>query len=490
MKRGFRILLFLMAAITVATGISFAADDPITLKLDGNVIQTEVPPIIVSGRTMAPAKFLFEAMGGTVDWLESTRQVKVALNDTTVMLTIDSKTAQVNGKNITMDVPPMIKERRTLIPTSFVAQQLGCTVNWINDTRTVEIISPTPPEPVENAKITAINTERLSDGIYRIVITADMDISKYKGYTYDSPDRYVLDIEAAELDMDLDEGEEGSLTTGNDLFSTVRYSQFEESKVRIVADLNEKASGNVTVSDDKTTVYVVLQEASSNSSGNGNSSNGSNGTPADITGMGIPQLDSRLSDKLVVIDPGHGGTDPGSQGKDSSGKVIQNEKDLNLDIALRLNELLMGAGVKTYMLRSDDSSMALYDRPAKANELNADLYVSVHNNSNDSPTPNGTETHYYNKSAEAGFSYTSKQIADAVQAELTPLMGLKDRGVKSSPSLAVLNKSKMPAIIIEGGFISNPTELSFMMTDKFKEAYALGAARGIVKALNASLNAN
>lgn len=499
MNRGFRVLLFVLIALTMTTAAVFADDPPIRLELDGKVVQTEVPPIIVSGRTMAPAKYLFEAMGGTVDWFEQTRQVKIVLEDTTVLLTIDSKGAQVNGQTVTMDVAPMIKNGRTLVPTSFVAQQLGFTVNWVNDTRTVQIITPVP---VDQAEIISIDTERLESDTYRIIVEADGELGDFKGVFYDSPDRYSVDIKGAELTM-VAEGQEGSIHPNNSVFSTVRYAQFDDSTVRIVADLAIKAKAELSLSPDKKTLFIDLKADDSSSNGNmgdtGNTGNdgslgngGNNGWIGDsttanpdlIAGLDIPLLDGRMQDKLVVIDPGHGGVDSGSLGYDSNRKIIQMEKDLNIAVALRLNQLLQAAGVRTYMLRTDDSTMALYDRPAKANELGGYLYVAIHNNSNDSAAPSGTETHYYSKASEAAYGYGSKQVADLVQAELMKSVGLKNRGIKSSPTLAVLNRSQMPAIIIEGAFISNPTELAYMMTDAFKEAYALGAARGIVKAMN------
>ncbi|WP_165445350.1 N-acetylmuramoyl-L-alanine amidase family protein [Bacilliculturomica massiliensis] len=493
MMRGLRVLLFILAVMIAMTGAAFAAVDPVTMKLDGKVIETEVPPTIISGRTMVPAKFLFESMGGTVEWLEAARQVKIGYDGTEVLLTIDSKTALVNGNEIKMDVAPTIVSRRTLIPAALVAEQLGCKVNWINETRVVEIFTP---DKTEKALITGIETEETSNGTYRVIIEADRELSAYKDSLYDSPDRFVLDISGAKLDQALiPEGmTEGSIEAGNEMFDKVRFSQFEAATVRVVVDLTGKAEGEVSLSADNTSLYIDLKE--SEDSGSGPSGNGStpgdvgnNGSPADLAGTDIPMLAASMQDKLIVIDPGHGGSDPGSQGKDSSGNVLQNEKDLNLTIALRLNELLQAAGAKTYMLRSDDSTMALYDRPAKANELGADLYVAVHNNSNESSTPNGTEVHYYNKNMDRDYGYVSKDIADSVHQEIIATIGLKDRGVKSSPSLAVLNRSVMPAIIIEGAFLSNPTELVYMMTDQFKEAYAVGAARGIIKGLNASAEA-
>ena len=153
-----------------------------------------------------------------------------------------------------------------------------------------------------------------------------------------------------------------------------------------------------------------------------------------------------------------------------------------------MNELLQIAGATTHMTRTDDSSVALYDRPEIANQLSAALFVSCHNNSNESATPHGTEVHYSNKESEADYNFRSQTVATFVMDELEKSMGLQRRGAKLSPSYAVIRCSNMPAIIIEGAFLSNPSDLQYMLTDQYVEDYALGAARGIIKALNASVN--
>lgn len=482
MKRGLRLLLFVLITLTVGITVAFASIDPVKLELDGQAIEAETPPTIVQGRTMIPAKFLFEAMGGTVEWIEASRQVRVALEEKTVLLTIDSNSAFVDGTREEMDVPAMIIDQRTFIPVAFVAEKLGCTVNWSNDTRTVQITSPVKTEKL---RILLIETETQSEQ-YRIFIEADGEIKNYKTFTYNEPDRFILDIFGALLDVDFDGGGEGRLEAGNEIFSGVRFAQFDANTVRIVADLSEKVPGRVSLSEDKRMIHIDFDRKDSGEEGEDGEEGGDDGDMI-LEGLDIPELDWRVQGKLIVIDPGHGGTDSGSLGYSSNGTIIQMEKDLNLTIALRLNELLKAAGANTYMLREKDQSITLYDRPAKANELKADLYISVHNNSNENKAPNGTETHYFDKTTDPSYGYTSKAIAESVQQELVKAVRLKDRGAKSSPLLAVLNKTQMPAIIIEGGFLSNSTELSYMMTKEFQENYALGAARGIIKALNNSV---
>jgi len=98
--------------------------------------------VIVAGRTLIPARALFEGIGADISWDKATNQVNISMGDSEVVLTIDSKTAIVNGRETTLDVPPLIIDGRTMIPVRFAAESLGFEVNWENDTRTVEIAAP------------------------------------------------------------------------------------------------------------------------------------------------------------------------------------------------------------------------------------------------------------------------------------------------------------------------------------------------------------
>jgi N-acetylmuramoyl-L-alanine amidase len=94
---------------------------------------------------------------------------------------------------------------------------------------------------------------------------------------------------------------------------------------------------------------------------------------------------------------------------------------------------------------------------------------------------------YYTKNTEADYNIFSRHFADIAQAELLKEMGIPDRTVKERPLLAVLNKTIMPAIIVEGGFMSNPDDIQFIKTEAYREKYALAVARSIIVILNESL---
>jgi hypothetical protein len=114
-------------------------NDDIKIILGGKSLVTDVAPIIVSGRTLLPLRSVLEALGATIDWNQTTRTVTAIKGSTTVILVIDQKTATVNGVPQQLDVPPQIKNSRTLVPLRFLAESFGATVEWNQTTRVITI---------------------------------------------------------------------------------------------------------------------------------------------------------------------------------------------------------------------------------------------------------------------------------------------------------------------------------------------------------------
>lgn len=480
-KRGITVLLFMLVMIMGATGLTFAKEGPVTLKLNGIVVQTEVPPVMESNRTLIPARAFFEAMGGTVSWDKAREVVEVRLGMDTVQLTIGSRQAQVNSMEKTLDVPARIIQNRTMIPVRFVSECIGCTVGWDNATRTVSVATSAQPEepatpvepekPVEPAipetEITSISVAE-KENYYRVTVKADKKLGDYTTSNHTNPKRFSVDIKDAMYAKN-----SGQINADNQVFSSVRYSQYDKSTVRIVIDLNLNISGKVSKSSDGASLYIDFSKPEETP-----------GTSNPATNPNLPRLDSRMADKLIVIDPGHGGDDPGALGK-VNGKVVLNEKDVNLKVSLRLRELLEAAGAKVDMTRYTDTTIALRSRPETANNMNAELFVSIHNNSNTSSAPNGTEVLYFSKPSESGYNIKSKELAEAIQKEMAVEVGLYNRGARQVTDLVVMKYSTMPAVIVEGAFISNDSDRAYMMTDEYVERYATAVARAIIKVMNA-----
>lgn len=470
-----------MILTMLGTAASFAGSGSIQVKLDGKEIVSDSPPVIVDGRTLVPARALFEAMGGTVSWNEASREVSVSVDDVNVKLKINSKKAYINGTEKTLDVPAKIIKNRTMIPVRFVSEAAGCQVSWDGKNRIVSIVSPKDEEGGAAAVISGIE---ISPQGNKVSIEADREITDYTSFKMTNPSRLVLDINNATLSS-----KDGAVASeDNPYFKSIRYSQYTNDTVRIVADLVLFASGTVSRSDSLKTAYMTFEVNEPELPGEIIEPDGSISVEDQtiLDRYGLQPVAAEARNKLVVIDPGHGGSDTGSRGYEN-GVAVLNEKDINLDISLRVQKMLEAAGVRLYMIRTKDITIPLYDRQDTANMLEASLYVAIHNNSYTTDTPSGTEVHYHGKDDPPVEGISAMEVAKNLQSTLAANLGLVNRGTKVSPELAVLRRTVMPAVIIEGAFISNPNDLNYMKTDDFREKYAMSVAKCVIEALNNSV---
>lgn len=125
--------------IALLLSIGIAAENPITVTLDGTAIEFDVEPSIIDGRTMVPLRAIFEAMGAEVLWDGSTQKITAQDNRALVIAKIGERELTVNGKPIELDVAPQIVNGRTLVPVRFVAESFGADVKWDAETRTASI---------------------------------------------------------------------------------------------------------------------------------------------------------------------------------------------------------------------------------------------------------------------------------------------------------------------------------------------------------------
>ena len=177
---------------------------------------------------------------------------------------------------------------------------------------------------------------------------------------------------------------------------------------------------------------------------------------------------SPLLGKKIVLDPGHGGSDPGAV----RDKVY--EKDINLDVAQRLNTLLLAAGASVVMTRAGDQTVDLQSRTDLANRSGAEAFVSIHCNSSFDVFPGGTESFYFN------LAPYSQELAVLVHTYLVRAIGLLDRKVRSR-DLFVIRNTTIPAVLVEVAFLSNDYEFRKLGEADFRQK----AAEGIFKGLEA-----
>jgi N-acetylmuramoyl-L-alanine amidase len=170
----------------------------------------------------------------------------------------------------------------------------------------------------------------------------------------------------------------------------------------------------------------------------------------------------------VVIDPGHGGEDPGATAVNG-----RYEKEFTLSMSKEIVALLeQNPQIQVEMTRTEDtfiSSEELY-RSRFANELEADLFISIHGNTFDEASVSGTESFYYHDESQA--------FADIIHKHVVKATGFKDRGVKQE-SYFVLRETNMPAVLLELGYLTNPHNEGEMWTPAFQQSVAAAIYEGI-----------
>jgi len=186
-----------------------------------------------------------------------------------------------------------------------------------------------------------------------------------------------------------------------------------------------------------------------------------------------------LGNRVVVIDAGHGGVDPGAVGK---GKVL--EKDVTLAVAKRLQTLVQQSGAKTIMVREDDSDLGtaqgllkrkredLAQRIQLAMDAQADVYISIHANSFPNEKLTGAQTFYLSDSPEG------KLLAQSIQQELNNIT-IGKRVVKGNQDIYVLKKAHQAAVTVELGFLSNLEEEKLLTTPEYQEKLAVAIYKGL-----------
>lgn len=177
----------------------------------------------------------------------------------------------------------------------------------------------------------------------------------------------------------------------------------------------------------------------------------------------------------VVIDAGHGGEDMGTH---SLKPPTYQEKHLALITAKMVNHYLKQMGYRTAMTRDEDIFIPLKERAMIANEQEPKVFVSVHYNSAPSKAAHGIEVYYYNSDKDTLRTKKSKDLAKLVLDETLVHTEAKSRGVKHG-NFAVIRETKMPAILVEGGFLTNAAEREKIKDHKYLKRLAYGIAAGV-----------
>ncbi len=336
---------------------------PVNLALSGQYLPSDVPGVAISGRTLVPVRVISEQMQAGVAWEKATNTVTITQGSKTIVLTIGSSTALVDGRpvqvpdDVSVSLVTYEGVARTMVPVRFVVENLSAAVNYDQARRIVNI---TPP-----------------------VINSD--------------------------------------------------------------NMNEEQPPQQTL-------------------------------PEVIPPPGLDENGNLF--RRVVVDPGHGGSDPGTNGGGTE------EKAVNLAVSLKLKEALQNAGYEVIMARETDEYVSLVDRAALTVQADAPVFVSVHcNSAANIPSANGIETY------AAPSDSDDAELAGYIQKAVISATGAKDRGVKTS-SLVVLTHNTAPACLVEIGFMSNSEERAKITDPAYQQKLADAIAAGVDAYFAARAQAN
>lgn len=438
--------------------------NPIALYIDNQqVITTVMPPIQFDGAVVVPAREIFDKTGATVEWRPTEQSVYVHNQNSLIVLKINSHEAWVQGETKYLDMPAKLINDKVMIPVRFISEALGYQVDWSQSERTIRIqtinkeiaqdpFEDKPLEEDENQESSEVpiidNSEENHDLQVEVPLVDPWLYSEYIHYKSDEEALVLNNIE--ELEIGAITVEENAHKKEIIIHLNAQYSQY------LQAGTWEKTTGAIQklqITHEALESQIIL-------------------TTSTVQALIVEGEDNQIVmkvvkptdkyEKIVVIDAGHGNHD--------SGTTYQGikEKDLNLSISQAVvNELEKNSDIKVYATREDDTFLKLMERSDFSNQIEPDLFISIHINSVDGNTAaSGTETYYTQK-----LDARNKLLATIVQNALVKEFGTKNRGVKAN-IFVVTKYTEAPAILIEIGFLTNEADRKMMTASDFTARYA------------------
>lgn len=435
----------------------------VSLVLDGQALEADIPAFILDNRTLVPVRIVSEYLGASVTWKQETQQVQIENGQTSITLAIGSAEAMVNGHAVQLydGVPATMAAvgslTRTMVPLRFVSEQLGAEVTFDNEASAVYISSVQEP-------VYALSAPQLENGI--ITVSASVEAAPN---IFSLPGRVVADFPGGVLSG----SSFGTVPVNGTAVSAVRYNQYDTgydgSRVaRVVLDLQEGYTAEDLILDFSAGVLTVLQPEAAEL------------PPEEDT---PPEEDPDAP--LVVLDAGHGGTDIGAEG------VINEIQLTEATIGYLEGWLTQDENYTPVRTHAADTFSKNTERAAAANSAGASLLLSVHGNSDpyssDSyglecyPQPPGRTHHedslrlahliadkfgaagqrlrgnagvryiYYAGDDESGYE---KQVVEE-----------SDSTVYSEQTFGLLEKTDCPAVLVEQCFVTSEADVAAWGTD-------------------------
>ncbi len=446
------------------------------ITVNGKEIKTPIPPIVLAnGRSIVPVREIFEAVGAQVYWTEGKpSRVVIANEDTTVSLALGNNVALVNGKEVKMEVAAKLiayeGTGKTMVPIRFVAETLDMEVDYDEKQGLIAIAEKekAPEVVLPENKLTKV-TSSLSGDTLTAKLTFDKAIEDYTYMTLDNPHRVVVDVK----DSYIATGKYSYDAKGNT--TKIRLGDYEGC-ARTVFDVEMMPDIRISLSSNKKVLTVILTAEEEEEEEERPAAKPDAGEDKDEPADG--------EGPIVVIDAGHGGSDPGAIGYDSEGNPLLYEKNVNLNISRQVYAILKENGVRVYMTRDDDSYVSLSARTDFANELGASLFISIHCNSYTSADMHGTLVmHHTDESILKEYGVCGRNVANNILAYLPAALNTENKGRVNGDAMYVIRKANMPSVIVETAFISNAEDRAKLADADCRSAAAEAIAKGIMDTL-------
>ncbi len=486
-------LIIVLGIVLLASLFSSAQALEINIFLDQQPLENIETSIMENDHLLIPARSIIEAMGGRITWFSALKLLNIYLEGQTASLVIDDPFLEVNGKKVALEISAKIINNRVMIPVEVIKIISQVEVTWDNQNKNLYF---------DTIKPNLLNIRSYSHPDKTRIVIDLSEATEFRASYLTDPERIYVDIMGSTGKL---EEEAKQLEINDGVIKQVKTTQFNGEMARIAIGLFQKAEYETfsLLSPDRIVVDIFKPETKEAVLSEKITTSQPKEQPSVTIESGIAKK------RVVVIDPGHGGSDPGA-----IGPTGLKEKEVTLGIAQALKELFNQAGIPVYLTREKDNLVYLEDRVNFANQKNGFVFVSIHTNSvlKHRPEATGIETYvlsskYIGASAKdvadrenrasrmhpeldtdlakiiadleesANIQY-SLDLAEIVQKEMVNYLKLGNRGVKQAP-FVVLKGVNMAAILVEVGFISNPNEEKLLRDNNFRKK----VAEAIFKAL-------
>lgn len=462
-------IIFLLTLLLAFTCVGQALANSAECTFNGEVVKQGMAAKLINGKPMATLEYTAGKLGADYKADRKKKQVTIKYKDKTFQVKADTQYLKVNDRQTWIDTPAVWQDNQLFVGTYVFKRIFGVQANYDQKKNAFNIVANGLEVKADNNNISSkVNTtsrnSRFLKGEYKRDGNKDLltfNLDKSTTITYvkrlPNPERLVIDFGNAEIGTVNPE-----IIVNSEFVKKVRIGQFNKTTTRVVIDLV------------KNTNYRINPNSASN---NFTLEIGDNVTRQTFTPVSTPassvhqqeRIKDGIKGKKIVVDPGHGGNDPGAIGPNGV-----KEKNVVLGVGLELAELLRLAGAEVIMTRDSDYFIDLVPRADIANNLGADLFISVHANSAAAPAAGGSETYSYNR---ASTTY-SAELAKCIQSRLVQGVGLTNRGARTA-NFSVLRNTVMPGVLVELAFISNPHEESMLADSNEQKKMAEAIFKGI-----------